>query len=1739
MRCKILTFLFCCAAAAAAAVEIPFKSGSWSGTLDSRGAVLKSLRFKGTRLTAAGNNTFEDFLLGNGGGRIELCEDLFSLEFEPLLARTNRVVFSACGTGAFAGLRVTKTYAFDGGKPEFTVTWEYRNVGTKPVSAGLRTRCFFRNDDDKVSTFHFPENGKVVTADYPGATLTDRWILDPGLAWLAVCGKSIKSGVLLLPPRDLTGGLYCYFSRAKVLNTQEFFLNEQPVAPGKAVSFTFKVKHITGLPGGSDAPEKYRVTGLKGSKVRFPLLYAGPKDSVLINYVTPKAEKHLDLFPERQMDESFRTLELPAGTDAANISLWELANNVAVPDRPVPFKVFRDAAGKQILKFRVPGVYPLMGAGVVWRGGTAWEAYGRKAYLAPAQYPCRLLFRKGGKVDPAIPGGPAELIHNGDFSKPYGVDPAVPEGYRSQFFYDRNKKFNNLSFMKPGVRLVWSKTARQNSSFLNITARVERGIKYAFSTKVSCTNPAGSWVVIEISFYDAANKRLHRSLNVGLNDARKALPLAVRSKSFYPPAGAVRADICFRVYDHQQEMKIFNVSLSPEPFQAVVRSPEEILRNELVSGHVPALDLVEKLDFSTVTPHREFFPDPAVKFPKLLYLTGNTGSFIVKQAHRRHLIELRQRARFDFTYIPLLRKIASGRGGAWHFDFADTLEPYTLLKLRNLKERPEAVMVCHAAFSYIPKETVEQLKTLRKQGVPLIFFNCRQLPAALLGKRVPAPAHIMDSLPAMRAVPPKELARNLSFFRDGGGALSVVWNTGDFEYLQVRDLPFVPAEKAFETVPNIYGADFPYWEYFYLAQLKVLRHAAGREGPVVVQKARPEALTVRSAADCKVKIATVVRDYYGRTVGRAQNTAALKKGLNTVTPPMPAAPLSGGISVAEFKICDEAGKDLDCGAFKVETPALPLKIDMGGPEPVFARKAPVSFTVKSVPGAVFECEIVDTEGRSVWYEKGTRTRFTAELSFPWTKLYNLYVRARAGKQSALLRQEFAVEWPPLDPYDVDAVIWMNRPAYSRLVRDLGFNLNFTNFGLYHMKNGSLRAMVTDGCEPVSFGSGRVLNPNSRTYRHDAETDPVRKPCLSDPALKSSAEKELIRHLNSFQGRYYGVRRHMAADEADLGRSVCYSEHCLKAFRVWLKGRYASLAELNRSWNTAFRTWDEVVPVQFKELKNPERLARYVEHKLFMNLVFARDWVGATGAALNKGLPGSVTGLSGTQDPGFSYDWVQMMKYNPFLMYYGGNQVNAVLDFASEGSQHGQWLGYTRGHKLNEVSSKGRIWQDIFRGANLICKYTCESFRGDVTATPNARFFAEAVREIRSGIGARILRGRELGRDVGILYSQMSLLCAFSNSMGRQNIMNIWSSWPALLTDLGVRYRMISYEALEKQVPDCKVMILPASLSLSDAQLANLLKFTELGGCLIADCGPGWYDGHGNRVRNAAAEKLFGIDRGQARLSPSDAPLFKTLPLGETGLKLAGGEAAFKAGTEPVVITKKHGKGETVLLNLAIGSYYTIKLGGAGGEEITAKGGMASMQQALRELVAPFVCSRCKPPFELKGLTGAAIFLRRDGKNLYAGILPPIVDVPRYKDLKPVAAEVRFPVKGHLYSMRDGKYLGFSDSCKLTVRGGDPTLIAILPEKIRDVEIEAPRTVKPGDRFSIRIAAAGGVGPHVIHAEIRRPDGSLPFGYQWNAYTTGGSFDFRFARNDVPGKWTIVVRDVDSGTVRKKTVEVKP
>jgi len=91
-----------------------------------------------------------------------------------------------------------------------------------------------------------------------------------------------------------------------------------------------------------------------------------------------------------------------------------------------------------------------------------------------------------------------------------------------------------------------------------------------------------------------------------------------------------------------------------------------------------------------------------------------------------------------------------------------------------------------------------------------------------------------------------------------------------------------------------------------------------------------------------------------------------------------------------------------------------------------------------------------------------------------------------------------------------------------------------------------------------FGGRHNSCPNSATYRHYA------------PKLASELAK-----------RYQDYDNIVAWHVSNEFGGACYCENCEKAFREWLKAKYGTIEEMNRSFNTAFwghtfYAWDEVV-----------------------------------------------------------------------------------------------------------------------------------------------------------------------------------------------------------------------------------------------------------------------------------------------------------------------------------------------------------------------------------------------------------------------------------------------------------------------------------------------------------------------------------------------------------------------------------
>ncbi|MBM4081804.1 MAG: hypothetical protein FJ278_19015, partial [Planctomycetes bacterium] len=534
-------------------------------------------------------------------------------------------------------------------------------------------------------------------------------------------------------------------------------------------------------------------------------------------------------------------------------------------------------------------------------------------------------------------------------------------------------------------------------------------------------------------------------------------------------------------------------------------------------------------------------------------------------------------------------------------------------------------------------------------------------------------------------------------------------------------------------------------------------------------------------------------------------------------------------------------------------------------------------------------------------------------------------------------------------------------------RDIGFDSVVFSFG--RKDSGQLKALCNMNLRPYDYGLGYVAgNPAHKGDHAYFGTDLVREPCLSDPERWRKVREAALPHLDA--DLYYGVFEYQLTDEFYLGANFCFSPHCLRDFRDWLKQRYPSLAALNEEWVTQFAAWDQVKPLSVYEVG--DSIMSWVDHRMFMNTVFA-NWVKRNKDIVRERNPNARMGLSGTGNPDTSYNWWELMKHVDFLASYGGIQEELIASFARGGYRVAGWTGgYAPAHVFAEKYERSAPWAQLFGGSNAYFFFHGSSegtsLMGDLTFNRNTETAAEEVREIKSGVAKMLLSAQRVHDGIAVHYSQNSLFVCDA-ILGGQFWLKSLDSWKYLLDDLGLGFRFVSYEQLEAQPLDpskYKVFILPLSVSLSKKEIATLLRFAQEGGVVIADYAPGLCDEHGKPVANSDLLEIFGVkrERNETRMQgcemkvrgDADQRLGERRLLvryGEEGLTLTTGKAFADSGNPqaPAVIVNRFGKGQGILMNCVVGDYAHVKLGGEGGETTHIGRGDPAITTPVRELVS--------------------------------------------------------------------------------------------------------------------------------------------------------------------------------------------
>ncbi|MBA4386561.1 MAG: hypothetical protein C0404_01190 [Verrucomicrobia bacterium] len=705
---------------------------------------------------------------------------------------------------------------------------------------------------------------------------------------------------------------------------------------------------------------------------------------------------------------------------------------------------------------------------------------------------------------------------------------------------------------------------------------------------------------------------------------------------------------------------------------------------------------------------------------------------------------------------------------------------------------------------------------------------------------------------------------------------------------------------------------------------------------------------------------------------------------------------------------------------------------------------------------------------------------------------------------------------------------------------------------------------------------------------------VRKPCMNDPAYWAEAKRRLQDEVRARDE--YGPMAYDIGDEQSIALfttpyDFCFSRHCLREFRAWLKKVYGTVGRLNESWDSSFRSWDDVQPLTREEIRQGMRrsFAPWADHRDFMDTQFAK-LVDRFVGYVREVAPGACVGIEGTQKPsvygGFDYWKLMNTSMNFHEIYDIGGSHRIATSFNRNGCV---MLG------LNGVDQDNRseTWQKVFHGNRGVVIWWLPAFtNADGTVREPAKGQKALWNEVTGGISKLLDPERSVHDWVAIHYSPASIRGHWITMKelpvsGDHEIANAMDlerlGVMRLVEDLGFTYRFAASAQIEDgELDNYKALVLPGSLAVSDKEAGRIREFVRRGGMLIADYQVGLMDEHCAWRATGVLDDVFGVSRDSFCTESFETSTFKSggsywyekmppldargiiidrnveslstmstrlyYPTVDSGLETRTGIAMGHEGKNPAVIVNRYGRGLAVYMNLRLLYYTNHRL---------SRTDQVYAQTTVNFMRSLFGLAGIKPAVAVQGPVGIERVMFEDGaaeyhclrrnmeKDHQAG-LGEVVGGEGEKG-KPIGLSVKFGKRGHVYELRTGRYLGVTDSVSGKLEHPEPLIYSVLPYKVDDVDIEAGLEYRRGEkvRAVIRLHTRKKVkfADHVVRCRLYGPDTLERTAVRKNVVTRTGraAFEFDLALNEMAGEWRIVARDVATGVERehKFTVQRPP
>lgn len=655
-----------------------------------------------------------------------------------------------------------------------------------------------------------------------------------------------------------------------------------------------------------------------------------------------------------------------------------------------------------------------------------------------------------------------------------------------------------------------------------------------------------------------------------------------------------------------------------------------------------------------------------------------------------------------------------------------------------------------------------------------------------------------------------------------------------------------------------------------------------------------------------------------------------------------------------------------------------------------------------------------------------------------------------------------------------------------------------------------------------------------------------------------------------------------------------------AFRAYLKKTYGDIAELNKAWESSFKSFDEITRKSAGEAPpppatGPVNLARIYDSNYFYGWNFVemakknRDWVRKLSDDPKAGIGFEGSGAIGK----FGCDPELICRELDMWVPYAGISEQFLRSVAPRNFVRSMWMGYDK----DAAGFCGNYWRHVINDDNSVWYWMWSAMGGwmgfqspNFDAPPPVQAMLDDTRVIREGLGDLLRKYAPQHDGIAMLYSYSSIFAngdmnspaggarstPRNRSYGSQ--WGAWGTWNCIFQDLNMQYNFVTDKILtsgEFAAGKYKVLVLPHALSLSPKAVATVRKFVEEGGTVIADTRPAFYDDHCRPYAQAALDELFGIRGGfepgvsagitidgklaleELKWSPAGTANDRKIVVDPT-VTLTTGQALGKADDKPVCIVNTVGKGRAILLNMVVRSTFTPRddTGGLG----SRPNGATMPNDAARFFLGLLHASGVERAFNFVGFGNERVpFVQnvrvqrwRNGDYEIAGFLRQEVDglfycavIPDHPNW-PVSPERKAGGRPYApapwaYDLKNGLTVGPAYWYIMPIEPGRAQLYAHLPGPLPPMKVELPKQAQRGTPITLKLAVPQARGLHAIKLRARLPDDTPAKFWDQTVQVAKDpvTVTLPLAFNDPVGEWTVVLTDLFGvETEQKITIKVE-